>query len=420
MMNIRKCAKARNHLAAVERQFVRAKKRAYAQPALFMEQAQRQREEFEQAAAASLVAAGGVTAYCWWTSKNNGTRLEEAEITTVPDFGTTRQRRNTTLSIVAGQKALQTSDASSSKTNRSAPQDRYHIEWSRLLGRGSYGSVHLATDSNTGERVAMKRIDQRATNSVVVHQEIDALQTIQKLGGHQNIVGFRDFYRDGDFQYLVLDLVEGGELYDDLIRNGIYSEREATCLMRQLGSTLDFLHSNRLVHGDLKPENVLLANDDQCGRRSGINIKLIDFGCSTTTTTDGEGATHCCAASSVDNTTTSGGTFAYWPPERFSEDPQSSSRNSSAADMWSAGIILHILLVGHHPFDPKGNVSDDEIRDSIRNCQRVELPSHLLSEEVQDVLSRLLHVDPKQRMTAAELQRHPWIVRQEQQLSRHR
>ena len=85
---------------------------------------------------------------------------------------------------------------------------------------------------------------------------MDAFLHIRKSGGHPNICGLRENFDEGDYYYLILDLVQGGEMFDHLIKDGAYSEADAARLVTEVGSALSFLHGIGLVHSDLKPENL--------------------------------------------------------------------------------------------------------------------------------------------------------------------
>jgi serine/threonine protein kinase len=150
---------------------------------------------------------------------------------------------------------------------RETLESRYKIEWAKPIGEGSFGSVFQAEDKKTGELVAVKKISKRATDDDSFQREMDALMHIREHGGHPNICGLRANYDQGDYYYLVLDLVSGGEMFDHLCTHGAYSEADAARLIREVASALAFLHGLNTVHGDLKPEN--------CTFRRLINVVTI-------------------------------------------------------------------------------------------------------------------------------------------------
>ena len=104
--------------------------------------------------------------------------------------------------------------------------------------------------------VAVKQISKEYTDDAAFQREMDAFLHIRKVGGHPNICGLRETFDEGGFYYLILDLIQGGEMFDHLMKDGAYSEADAARLVREVGSALSFLHGIGLVHSDLKPENL--------------------------------------------------------------------------------------------------------------------------------------------------------------------
>ena len=133
-------------------------------------------------------------------------------------------------------------------------KSRYDVDWDNPLGEGAFGAVYLATNRETGQKYALKKISKRLTNKASFMQEIDALMHIRESGGHPNICRLRENFDEGGYYYLVLDLISGGELFDQLARSGPYSEADAARLVREVASALAYLHGVGIVHSDLKPE----------------------------------------------------------------------------------------------------------------------------------------------------------------------
>jgi len=287
--------------------------------------------------------------------------------------------------------------------------DKYKVDWKTVLGEGAYGSVHPARLAATGEKVALKKISKRYTDTSSFRRETEALLRLYNNGGHPNISGLRDMYEDYDHYYLVMDLVSGGEMFDNLIKYGAYSEADAARLMREVASALAFLHGVGVVHADLKPENLLLCSK----KRVDGTIKMIDFGCavvskdSSDQNTETNMTKHFTDASN--KTGQSIGTTAYWPPERFLY----STKPDPATDMWAVGIILFIMLTGVHPFDLTGVATDAEIEDQIKKDPsppiNQTLTSHL-SPSAIDLIKRLFAKKASGRITADEMLQHPWIA----------
>ena len=289
-------------------------------------------------------------------------------------------------------------------------EDKYRPDWSNRLGEGAYGSVHIARQRTTQEKVALKKISKKFTSQSSFRRETEALLQIHDSGGHPNVCGLRDMYEDSSFFYLILDLISGGEMFEHLIQNGAYSEHDAARLMKNVASALDFLHGIGIVHADLKPENLMLSSWND----KNATIKIVDFGCSVVRKgeqegeewNDGKGGN----APIFDKS--DGGTTAYWPPELF-KSKKKDYIASPAMDMWSLGVILYIMLTGVHPFDLNGASTDEEIEKKIRTSPHPtfnrSLTGHLTPSAI-DLIKKLMHNDPKKRITAQEMITHPWIL----------
>nr|CDS26623.1 maternal embryonic leucine zipper kinase [Hymenolepis microstoma] len=230
----------------------------------------------------------------------------------------------------------------------------------------------------TRQQVAIKVIDKRKLTGELhrVRCEIEALKRLS----HPNIYSlYHVIETDGAF-YLVLEYVPGGELFDYILHNGNLEESHARILFRQLVSAICYSHSKGIAHRDLKPENILLKDD--------YSIRVIDFGL-------------CAKNADSKYLNTFCGSLAYAAPEVL----QNQEYSGPAADIWSMGVILYAMLMGCLPFDPskpekltklivKGNYSVDET----------------LSKSSQDLLARMLCVDPKSRIGMEELCKHPWVL----------
>ena len=142
------------------------------------------------------------------------------------------------------------------------------------IGRGAYSEVYKATTKDTDEVVALKKISKKYTDSRNFLQEMEAMMHIQDQGGHPHLISLHEHFETDDSFILVLDFIQGGELFDHLIDMGAYSEMDASRLVREVASGLNFLHGIGIVHADLKPENILMSTT----RRGDSVVKLADFG----------------------------------------------------------------------------------------------------------------------------------------------
>lgn len=278
-------------------------------------------------------------------------------------------------------------------------RSRYKVLWKKPLGEGGFGAVYLATDRKSGEKVALKQISKKYTNDMGFQREMDAFMHLRRYGGHPNICGLRENFDEGNYFYFSLDLISGGEMFDHLIRSGPYSEEDAARHVRDVASALNFMHEIGFVHGDLKPENLMLSTENT----SDAVIKLIDFGCAQVDTSQK-------ATPGVVGLTT-----AYASPEMLAIPPGRRKRIDPPLDMWALGVILHIMLVGCHPFDLTGDAPDEDIATLVtlkETPPTLDIDSPLtehLSDSAMDLIRRLLEWDPKKRITARQMLEHPWI-----------
>lgn len=284
-------------------------------------------------------------------------------------------------------------------------EEKYQVDWVAVLGVGSYGAVHPGKLVDNGEKVAVKRMFKRSTDPSLLKSETEALFRIKDQGGHPNICALRDIYEDDEHFFLILDFVAGGEMLEHIMEQGIYSEEDASRLMREIASALSFLHEAGIVHSDVKPENLMLSSQE----RTEGKIKVIDFGCAVLD----EASSGKMRAEEKENMvrecTGTSGTTAYWPPERFFEGAVA----DSASDMWSVGTILFTMLTGVHPFDVSGTSSDSEIEEAIKSDPTPpigpDLTAHL-SPSAVDLIQKLMAKEPSERLTANEMLNHPWIL----------
>jgi serine/threonine protein kinase len=280
-------------------------------------------------------------------------------------------------------------------------ESRYAVQWNRPLGEGGFGSVYLATDKITGEPVAVKKIPKRHTNDEAFQQEMNAFHQIRRNGNHPNICGLRENFDEGQYFYLVMDLISGGEVFDRLIEEGAYSEADAARLVREVGSALAFLHGIGIVHGDLKPENLMCSTE----KSTDAVTKVVDFGCAEVI--DPKSPFY-----DADEKHAITNTPGYSPPEML-DDRRKSNKMDPSVDMFAVGVIVYIILTGVHPFDLSGQSTEKEMNDRVKKMQSPPLRSSQitahLSPSAIDLIEKLMHWNPKRRMTAHQMLEHPWV-----------
>ncbi|KAG2698271.1 hypothetical protein I3843_07G142500 [Carya illinoinensis] len=255
----------------------------------------------------------------------------------------------------------------------------------RELGRGQFGITYLCTEKATGQKYACKSIARR---KLATHQDIEDVRReilmLQHLTGQPNIVEFRGVYEDRENLHLVMELCSGGELFDRIIAKGSYSEREAASIARQIVNVVHVCHFMGVMHRDVKPENFLMVSKDE-----NSPIKATDFGLSVFIE---EGKVYKDIV----------GSAYYVAPEVLRR------RYGKEIDVWSAGVILYILLSGVPPFWAE---TEKGIFDAILegNLDLKSSPWPSISTGAKDLIGKMLMRDPKKRITAADALEHPWL-----------
>lgn len=234
-----------------------------------------------------------------------------------------------------------------------------------------------------GNKVAVKIIkknDAGEDDLNLLQREIDIMSKLK----HKNIIQLVEVFDEPDSINLILELVTGGELFDQIVSRGSYSERDAAAICKQILEAVHYMHSNGIAHRDLKPENLLVSGADN------DQIKVTDFGLSKDF---GESTL-----------STSCGTPDYVAPEVLRGAPYDNS-----VDIWSIGVITYILLCGFPPF--YGN-SDQEIFEKILKAE-YDFPADSwdpVSDDAKDFIKGILILNAAKRPTAAEALQHPWMV----------
>ncbi|XP_050155079.1 calcium-dependent protein kinase 26-like isoform X1 [Malus sylvestris] len=262
-------------------------------------------------------------------------------------------------------------------------KDRYIL--GEQLGWGQFGVIRVCTDKLTGEVLACKSIakDRLVTSDDVRGIKLE-IEIMTRLSGHPNVVDLKAVYEEEEYVHLVMELCAGGELFHQLEKHGRFSESDARVLFRHLIQVVLYCHENGVVHRDLKPENILLAT-----KASSSPIKLADFGL----------ATYIKPGQSLHGLV---GSPFYIAPEVLA------GGYNQAADVWSAGVILYILLSGMPPFWGK---TKSRIFDAVRTAD-LKFPSDpwdRITGSAKDLIRAMLCKDPSQRLTAQQVLDHPWM-----------
>ncbi|EHA8587279.1 calcium-dependent protein kinase 10 [Cocos nucifera] len=262
-------------------------------------------------------------------------------------------------------------------------KDVYSI--GRKLGQGQFGTTYLCLEKATGKEYACKSILKRKlTTDDDVEDVRREIQIMHHLSGHPNVISIKGAYEDAVAVHVVMELCGGGELFDRIIQKGHYTERKAAELARVIVGVVEVCHSLGVMHRDLKPENFLFVNQTE-----EAPLKTIDFGLSIffqpgEIFTDVVGSPY------------------YVAPEVLKK------RYGPEADVWSAGVIIYILLSGVPPFwaETEQGIFEEVLHGEL-DFQSDPWPS--ISESAKDLVRRMLVRDPKRRLTAHEVLCHPWV-----------
>ena len=260
-------------------------------------------------------------------------------------------------------------------------RDTYKI--GKVLGEGAFGEVRLCTHRESGDKRAVKVLRKDAMDEEETAAMLNEINILKGLD-HPNVVKIYEYFEDAKRFYIVTQFIEGGELFDEIIKKGSFNEKEASTLMKQLLSCITYCHSKNIVHRDLKPENVMLESNKEYDQ-----VKVIDFG----------------TAQVFDPTKQLKeqiGTPYYIAPEVLKK------RYSKECDVWSLGVITYIILSGIPPFN---GVTDAEIMGAIKKGKFnfANKVWNSVSSEAKEFITSLLTMDTAKRPTAEQCLQHPWI-----------
>ena len=279
----------------------------------------------------------------------------------------------------------------------------YHTEFDMTKGAYAYNPNHgqmqlvMAYHRSTKKYYRYKRVKTKSKSE----EEMQAIRMEIKVlyqTHHQNIVNLIDYVDTKKIYYLIMDVLYFSDnIFDRFLateKSGIFNEKSVVHIIKQIASALDHLHGLGFVHADLRPDNI---------RYVGECIKVHNFECA------GDCNDGPCKSQPYYGIKS----VLYTAPEILSMEPV----YNQSADMWSLGVIIYVLLWGYPPFcDPLNDMN--KIFESIQNAD-YDLPGltnkngHNISESAQDLVCKLLVVDPKKRLRAWEVLNHPWIVNDE-------
>ncbi|KAJ3358794.1 MAP microtubule affinity-regulating kinase 1 [Kappamyces sp. JEL0680] len=248
----------------------------------------------------------------------------------------------------------------------------------KTVGEGNFAKVKLATHKITGAEVAIKVIDKTTLDEKKIGKLYREVR-IMKMLHHPNIIKLYEVIETKYTVFLVMEYASGGELYDYLVVHGKMKEKDARAKFRQILSAVSYCHKKRVIHRDLKAENLLLDHN--------LDIKIADFGFSNYFDPEAKLDTFC-------------GSPPYAAPELF----QGRRYTGPEVDVWSLGVILYVLTTGCLPFDGKNL---QEMREAV--CRGKYRIPFFLSDNCEKLLKKFLVRDPIKRHGLEILIDDPWI-----------
>ncbi|KAG5402802.1 hypothetical protein IGI04_008921 [Brassica rapa subsp. trilocularis] len=247
------------------------------------------------------------------------------------------------------------------RVTSAGPQDREFYSLGRKLGQGQFGTTFLCVEKSTGKDFACKSIAKR---KLLTDEDVEdvrrEIQIMHHLSGHQNVISIKGAYEDVVAVHLVMECCAGGELFDRIIQRGHYTERKAAELTRTIVGVVEACYSLGVMHRDLKPENFLFVSKDE---------DSLPY---------------------------------YVAPEVLRK------QYGPEADVWSAGVIVYILLSGVPPFwaESEQGIFEQVLHGDL-DFSSDPWPS--ISESAKDLVRKMLVRDPKKRLTAHQVLCHPWV-----------
>lgn len=284
------------------------------------------------------------------------------------------------------------------------------------LGSGAYASVRTGVSLATGKEFAVKLVDkheQGHTRQRVMRE----VSTFKLCINHPNIVQLHEWFEDNDYFYLVFEKMRGGPLLDHIQRKKFFTEQEASKVTKDVATALKFLHDHGIAHRDVKPENVLCSDSDRTSP-----VKLCDLDLASKANPPSPPKLP--SVHSEPDLASPVGSAEFMAPEVVDAFVGDALKYDKRCDMWSLGVIVYIMICGYPPFYgecdrencgwDQGLSCDDCQRSLFKRIQhgQFDFPEpewENVSEEAKDLICHLLVKNVRERLTADEVLKHPWV-----------
>ena len=272
------------------------------------------------------------------------------------------------------------------KNNKKYPISKIDFyKFGRKIGQGAFGKVNLGLHILSGRVVAIKSFIKSNCSKKKLDRIINERNIMKELN-NKNIIKILDYFEDKNYIFIIMEYINGGDLYTFIRKRIKLEEKMAKFIFKQIISTIDYYQEFNIVHRDIKLENILLDLNH--------GIKICDFGLGKQ------------LKSSEELLTGVSGTPSYMAPEIILSE-QNSGYKGFPIDVWSSGVCLYVMLSGKLPFK-KNKIKNNEIFENpIINEEPKEIVN--ISDEAKDLIKGILCKDPSKRLTCKQILNHPWL-----------